>query len=64
MYLGLFTQAKSQTQATFEQSCTMVETQFLKKIKTIRTDNGNEFIMTDFFVKRGILHQLSCVKTP
>ena len=64
MYLGLFTQAKSQTQATFEQFCTMVETQFLKKIKTIRTDNGNEFIMTDFFVKRGILHQLSCVETP
>ena len=42
----------------------MVETQFLKKIKTIRTDNGTEFIMTDFFTKRGILHQLSCVETP
>ena len=42
----------------------MVETQFSKKIKTIRIDNGIEFIMSDFFAKKGILHQLSCVQTP
>ena len=42
----------------------MIETQFLKKVKTIMTDNGTEFIMVDFFVKMGILHQLSCVETP
>ena len=42
----------------------MVETQFSKKVKTIRSDNGTEFIMSDFFAKRGILHQLSCVETP
>ena len=55
---------KSQTQPTLEQFCTMVETQFLKKVKTIRTNNDIEFIMSDFFVKKGILHQLSCVETP
>ena len=55
---------KSQTQPILEQFCTMIETQFLKKVKTIRTDNGTEFIMVDFFVKRGILHQLICVETP
>ena len=42
----------------------MIETQFLKKVKTIRIDNGTEFIMSDFFVKKGILHKLSCVETP
>ena len=41
----------------------MVETQFLKKVKTIRTNNDIEFIMSDFFVKKGILHKLSCVET-
>ena len=54
---------KSQTQSILEQFCTMIETQFLKKVKTIRTDNGTKFIMSDFFVKKGILHQLSCVET-
>ena len=42
----------------------MVETQFSRKVKTIRTDNGTEFIMKEFFAQRGILHQLSCVETP
>ena len=50
---------KSQTQPILEQFCTMIETQFLKKVKTIKIDNGTEFIMVDFFVKMGILHQLS-----
>ena len=40
----------------------MVETQFLKKVKTIRTNNDIEFIMSDFFVKKGILHQLVVLK--
>ena len=47
---------KSQTQSNLEQFCTMFETQFLKKVKTIRTYNGIVFIMSDFFAKRGILH--------
>ena len=55
---------KSPTQLILEQFCTMIETQFLKKVKTIKIDNGTEFIMVDFFVKRGILHQLICVETP
>ena len=42
----------------------MVETQFSKKVKTIRSDNGMEFFMRDFFAKQGICHQLSCVETP
>ena len=42
----------------------MIERQFLKKVKTIRIDNDSEFIMSDFFVKKSILHKLSCVETP
>ena len=41
----------------------MVETQFSKKVKTIRSDNGTKFFMRDFFAKQGICHQLSCVET-
>ena len=52
---------KSQTQLILEQFCTMVETQFSKKIRAIRSKNGT---MKDFFAKKGILHQLSCVETP
>ncbi|XP_075636697.1 uncharacterized protein LOC142608926 [Castanea sativa] len=55
---------KSQTQLTLEQFCTMVETQFSKKIRAIWSDNGTGFIMKDFFAKKWILHQLSCVETP
>lgn len=42
----------------------MVETQFARKVKCIRTENGTEFFLKDFFAKRGILLQLSCVETP
>ncbi|XP_075636871.1 uncharacterized protein LOC142609131 [Castanea sativa] len=34
------------------------------KIKTIRSDNGTEFYLKDFFQSHGILHQLTCVDTP
>ena len=42
----------------------MVETQFRTKIKCLRSDNGTEFFMKDFFKSNGILHQLTCVETP
>ena len=46
------------------QFATMIETQFDKKIKCIRSDNGTEFYLKGFFKSKGILHQLSCVDTP
>jgi hypothetical protein len=42
----------------------MVQTQFRTKIKCIRSDNGLEFHMKDFFSTQGIIHQLTCVETP
>ena len=42
----------------------LIQTQFHKTVKTIRSDNGPEFNITDFFNKNGIHHQTSCVETP
>lgn len=47
--------------------CHMVETQFEKKVKKIRSDNGGEFVsndMRDFYASRGIILETSCIKTP
>ncbi|XP_048609075.1 uncharacterized protein LOC106356373 isoform X1 [Brassica napus] len=43
----------------------MIERQFSKKIKTIRSDNGSEFLcLTRYFTENRILHETSCVHTP
>ena len=55
--------AKSKTQLLLSQFYALVETQFNKKIKCIRTDNGTKFLMKDFFKSKGIIHHLSCVET-
>jgi hypothetical protein len=41
-----------------------VETQFSSKIKVLRSDNGPEFNMTEFYSTKSVLHQLSCVESP
>ena len=40
---------KSQTESNLEQFCIMVETQFARKVKCIRSDNGTGFFLKDFF---------------
>jgi len=47
-----------------ENFVTFVQTQFETTIKTIRSDNGTKFFMTNFFVNKGIVYQTSCVNTP
>lgn len=40
-------------------------TQVGKQIKTVRSDNGTEFVcLSLFFITKGIIHQTSCVGTP
>ena len=41
----------------------MVETEFEVKIKFLRSDNGAEFQMKEFFKNKGNIHQKSCVET-
>lgn len=43
----------------------LIERQFSKKVKTLRSDNGTEFMcLTQFFKEQGIIHETSCVHTP
>lgn len=39
---------------------TFVETQFDKRVKIVRSDNGPEFNCVNFYNEKGILHQTSC----
>ncbi|CAH9138265.1 unnamed protein product [Cuscuta epithymum] len=47
--------------------CNMIETQFEKRVKRIRSDNGMEFqtnILSEFYGRRGIILETSCTDTP
>jgi hypothetical protein len=55
---------KSDTRKFIESFCNLIHTQFGAKIKYLRSDNGAEFHMQDFFHKNGIIHQRTCVETP
>ncbi|GAA0158032.1 hypothetical protein LIER_38575 [Lithospermum erythrorhizon] len=59
--------SKSQTLHVFQMFLAMVQTQFNKTFKCLRTDNGTEFVNTQFsqlLNTNGIIHQRSCVHTP
>jgi hypothetical protein len=56
--------SKSETKTHVQNLIKLIETQFSVKTKCIRTDNGPEFFMNEFFAKTGIVHQTSCVETP
>lgn len=55
---------KSDTRVHLQHFINMVNNQFDSSIKILRTDNGTEFAMSDFYSSKGIVHQLSCVATP
>jgi hypothetical protein len=55
---------KCQTRSLLCSFFQYVDTQFQCKIKCIRSDNGIEFQMTEFFNSKGVIHQLSYVETP
>ena len=42
----------------------MIATQFNIPVKILRSDNGPEFNLFEFYKEKGIIHQLSCVDTP
>jgi hypothetical protein len=57
-------QHKSQTRFILQSFLTFVETQFHTHIKCLRTNNGNEFLMHDFYASKGVIHQRTCIETP
>lgn len=51
----------------FQNLCRMVKTQFSTSVQVVRSDNGSEFISSEFHTflhSFGITHQTSCVYTP
>jgi len=56
--------AKSETETLLHNFATYVKNQFGLNIKTIRSDNGKEFVFSTVFNKFGFLHQRTCVETP
>lgn len=54
---------KPETQGILQQFCNFVAIQFGLKVKTIRSDNGAEFVLPVFYKVHGILPQKSCVET-
>lgn len=55
---------KYEVQGQVQNFILLVETQFGVRIKQLRTNNGPEFAMSNFYASKGILHQTSCVSTP
>lgn len=60
----IFMRNKSKTRTHLVNFISFIETQFNKKLKCIRSDNGPEFLMTSFYLSKGIIHHRSCVETP
>lgn len=57
-----FMKHKSETRPLILQFINLVQTQYNKTIKKIRSDNGKEFLMEMFFKDKGIIHQKTCIK--
>ncbi|KAL2249476.1 UNVERIFIED_CONTAM: Retrovirus-related Pol polyprotein from transposon TNT 1-94 [Sesamum indicum] len=58
---------KSQVPATLKRFCSLVSNQFDRRIKTLRSDNGSEFINHEcqsLCSELGIIHQSSCTYSP
>jgi hypothetical protein len=55
---------KSETRTHVQNFIKSVETQHNQIVKSIRSDNGSEFLMPLFYASKGIFHQTSCVESP
>jgi len=55
---------KSEVSQKVKSFISMVERQFECKVKKIRSDNGPDYLLKEFYDEKGIIHQRSCVYTP
>ena len=55
---------KSEASQIVKNLCAMMQTQSKTKVKVIRIDNGTSGPMKQFYAKKGIIHETSCVDTP
>ncbi|CAJ2644692.1 unnamed protein product [Trifolium pratense] len=56
--------SKSEVSTHVQNFIISIQTQYKITPKTIRSDNGPEFLLDSFYASLGILHQKSCVETP
>ncbi len=63
-HLDIFDEVKIWNQILLTSFITMIQTQFHSTIKHIRSDNGQELYMPDFYAFKGMIHQHSYVETP
>jgi len=58
---------KSEASQIMKDFCAMFQAQSKTKVRTIRSDDGCEFVlgsMKKFYGEQGIIHETSCVDTP
>jgi IS30 family transposase len=56
--------AKSEARQHVINFVSLIGNQHKLHVKTIRTDNGSEFNIPEFYASKGIIHQTSCVESP
>ena len=56
--------AKSEARQHVKIFVSLIENQHQFSVKIIRTDNGAEFHIPEFYASKGIIHQTSCVESP
>jgi len=54
---------KSEARQHLTNFISFIKTQFNRKLKCLRSDNGPEFLTSDFYQAKGIIHHRSCVET-
>ena len=55
---------KSEARVLLQNFIKLVQVQFNRHVKIVRSDNGKEFSMEIYFSKNGMIHQTSCPETP
>ena len=55
---------KSEVPSRIENFIHLIQNQHNVTPKIIRSDNGPEFLLSDFYASQGIIHQKSCAETP
>ncbi|WVZ20696.1 hypothetical protein V8G54_008018 [Vigna mungo] len=56
--------SKAEVKTVLPKFIIFIENQFDTKLKRIRSDNGKEFFLNDFFSSKGIFHETSCIESP
>jgi len=62
--LDFFLKNKTKVRSFLQDFINLTENQFSCKLKKIRSDNGKEFLLNDFYNTNGIFHETSCVVIP